>query len=99
LLAALVRSHRRKFSITRFNNLPAPWQHHAPLLTVLLRLAVLLHRNRHSVDLPDFKIALAKNKITLQTPPNWLAQSPLTQADLKQEADYLKASGYLLTVC
>jgi exopolyphosphatase/guanosine-5'-triphosphate,3'-diphosphate pyrophosphatase len=61
-----------------------------------LRLAVLLRRNRHEHDLPDFKISIAKFKICLQFPDNWLAQSPLTHADLIQEADYLKTAGFRL---
>lgn len=98
LLSAIVRSHRRKFSNSRFNELPAPWNNHAPLLTLILRLAVLLHRNRHEEQLPVFKIELAKNKLTLEIPKEWLKQSPLTLADLRLEADYLKAGGFALIV-
>ena len=75
---------------------PAPWNLHAPYLTIILRLAVLLRRNRHEDDLPDFKISLVKSKIQLQFPSGWLSQSPLTHADLIQEADYLKAAGFAL---
>jgi exopolyphosphatase/guanosine-5'-triphosphate,3'-diphosphate pyrophosphatase len=96
LLSAIIRTHRRKFSSARFNDLPAPWHSHAPLLTLLLRLSVLLRRNRHEEDLPDFKIELVKNKVTLEFPKAWLTQSPLTFADLQLEAEYLKAAGYSL---
>ncbi|GAB6139753.1 exopolyphosphatase [Methylosoma difficile] len=97
LLSAIIRSHRRKFASARFSELPAPWNSHAALLTLLLRLSVLLHRNRHEEDLPDVKITLAKNKLTLAFPKGWLAQSPLTLADLNLESEYLKAAGYSLT--
>jgi len=96
LLSAIVRSHRRKFSRSLFNELPAPWHVDAPKLTVILRLAVLLHRDRQEHDNPDFKISLIKSKICLKFPDYWLAQAPLTHADLIQEADYLKSAGFRL---
>jgi exopolyphosphatase/guanosine-5'-triphosphate,3'-diphosphate pyrophosphatase len=96
LLATIIRSHRRKFSRLRFTELPAPWDNYAPYMTLILRLAVLLRRNRHEHDLPDFKISIVKSKVCLQFPDNWLAQSPLTHADLIQEADYLKTAGFRL---
>ena len=96
LLASIIRSHRRKFSPTLFNDLPSPWNAFAPYLTLVLRLAVLLHRNRHEHELPDFKIAIIKSRIHLTFPSAWLSQSPLTHADLIQEADYLKSAGLKL---
>ena len=68
----------------------------APHLTLVLRLAVLLHRNRHEHELPDFTIAIIKSRIYLKFPKTWLTQSPLTHADLIQEADYLKSAGLKL---
>jgi len=96
LLASIIRSHRRKFSLALFNDLPSPWNTDAPYLTLVLRLAVLLHRNRHEHELPGFKIAIIKPRIYLTFPSAWLTQSPLTRADLIQEADYLKSSGLKL---
>jgi len=96
LLATIIRSHRRKFSLSLFNDLPSPWNAFAPYLTLVLRLAVLLHRNRHEHELPDFKIAIIRSRIHLTFPSAWLSQSPLTHADLIQEADYLKSAGLKL---
>ncbi|MDP3876933.1 MAG: exopolyphosphatase [Methylobacter sp.] len=96
LLSTIVKSHRRKFSVSRFTELPAPWDVDALKLTIILRLSVLLHRNRQEHELPDFKIALVKTKIRLQFPDHWLAQAALTRADLIQEADYLRAAGFKL---
>lgn len=96
LLSTIVKSHRRKFSRSRFNDLPSPWNIDAVKLTIILRLSVLLHRNRQQDELPDFKISLAKSKIRLQFPEHWLAQAPLTHADLIQEADYLRSAGFKL---
>ena len=96
VLASIIRAHRRKFSQTLFNSLPSPWNTDAPNLTLILRLAVLLHRNRNEHDTPDFKLTLIKSKICLQFPDAWLAQSPLSHADLIMEADYLKSAGFKL---
>ncbi len=96
LLSIIVRYHRRKFSRNHFDDLPAPWNTQAPLMTIILRLAVVLHRNRQEFDLPEFKIQMNKSRITLWFPKNWLLESPLTRADLGQEADYLKAAGFKL---
>lgn len=96
VLATIVRSHRRKFQRSLFSDLPSPWDSEAPLLAIVLRLAVLLRRNRHEQDLPKFKLTIDKNKIQLKFPNNWLTQSPLTQADLSLEADNLKSAGYKL---
>ncbi len=95
LLAAIVRNHRKKYSLSRFENLHAPWDRCAPVLAIILRLAVLLHRNRLS-QRPEFRISFRKDTIRLQFPANWLEQAPLTQADLALEARYLKAAKFRL---
>jgi len=99
VLATLVRFHRRKLIPALFAELPTPWHKQAWYLTLILRLAILLHRNRAELTLPDFKITLSKSKISLKFPSDWLNQAPLTYADLIQEADYLKAAGYKLEFC
>jgi len=75
------------------------WSKEAVSLTLILRLAILLHRNRDEQGLPSFKIAMSKVKISLKFAADWLEQSPLTHADLMQEAEYLKAAGYKLEFC
>ncbi|CAG1020687.1 partial exopolyphosphatase / guanosine-5'-triphosphate,3'-diphosphate pyrophosphatase, partial [Patescibacteria group bacterium] len=99
LLATIVRVHRRKIAANTFSELPTPWHKQAIYLTLVLRLAILLHRSRDENALPDFKITMSKSKINLKFPEYWLEQAPLTQADLLQEADYLKATGYKLEFC
>lgn len=96
ILSCLVRNHRKKFSLVRFADLPAPWRQHAPIMTILFRLASLLHRNRHSVR-PDFQINIDNRDISLSFPEQWLEQAPLTQADLKLEMHYLKAARFTLS--
>ena len=97
LLATMVRIHRKKFSVSRFKSLPEPWNRYTPVLSIILRLAVVLHRNRHMLDLPDFEISIHKKQINLKFPENWLNQSPLTHADLQTEEDYLNAGGFKLS--
>lgn len=97
VLAAIIRSHRRKLSRTRFQNLPEPWRKQAPILCIILRLAVLLRRNRHDEPVPTLVFSFNKNQIALTFPTHWLNDRPLTQADLNQEAGYLKEAGFSLT--
>ncbi|CAG7857422.1 exopolyphosphatase / guanosine-5'-triphosphate,3'-diphosphate pyrophosphatase [biofilm metagenome] len=96
LLATIIRYHKKKLSLSTFEELPAPWDKMAPLMTIILRLAVVLRRNRLDHDLPEFRIAIVKSRIELRFPYNWLMNSPLTHADLIQEADYLKSAGFRL---
>jgi exopolyphosphatase/guanosine-5'-triphosphate,3'-diphosphate pyrophosphatase len=99
LLATLILHHRKKFSMSVFKQLPAPWHGYAPILVIILRLAVLLHRNRHTLDMPAFEFSLNKAKIRLAFPEGWLQNAPLTQADLASEADYLEFAGFKLDYC
>jgi exopolyphosphatase / guanosine-5'-triphosphate,3'-diphosphate pyrophosphatase len=96
LLATLIASHRKKISLSFLKRLPSPWDSYAPILVIVLRLAVVLHRNRHTLEIPDFKISVNKTKVQLTFAPNWLSQVSLTQADLALEADYLEQAGFKL---
>jgi exopolyphosphatase / guanosine-5'-triphosphate,3'-diphosphate pyrophosphatase len=96
VLATMVLNHRRKYTKGDFEDLPAPWHKLAPRLTLLLRLAVLLRRNRQEGVLPNFKVDLGKSKVELHFPLGWLLQAPLTHADLILESGYLKAAGLKL---
>lgn len=95
LLSKLVRSHRKKLSLSRFADLPSPWRQHAPIMAVVFRLAALLHRNRNSKR-PDFNITIDRHEIKIDFPGHWLEQAPLTHADLKQEMYYLKEARFNL---
>ncbi len=99
LLATLIASHRKKFSLSYLKRLPSPWDYYAPILVIILRLAVVFHRNRHTLEMPEFKISINKTKVSLTFPKDWLSQVPLTQADLVLEADYLEYAGFKLDYC
>ncbi|KAF3976923.1 MAG: Ppx/GppA family phosphatase [Methylococcales symbiont of Iophon sp. n. MRB-2018] len=96
LLATLVLSHRKRFSSSMFKKLPEPWNVYTPYLAIILRLAILLHRNRHTLEAPKFKISIQATLTTLTFNNDWLNNAPLTETDLKSEARYLKDAGYTL---
>jgi exopolyphosphatase/guanosine-5'-triphosphate,3'-diphosphate pyrophosphatase len=96
LLAHVVGAHRRKLHLDVLEDLNPPWHLKAEFLIVLLRMAVLLHRGRSSVPLPEIKLAAKARSIQMNFPGRWLDEHPLTYADLEQEAEYLKAAGFRL---
>jgi exopolyphosphatase/guanosine-5'-triphosphate,3'-diphosphate pyrophosphatase len=96
LLAALVGGHRRQLSFDALEDLLPPWDRHAEFLIVLLRLAVLLHRGRSPQDLPEVRLSAKGRTLTLELPPRWMKEHPLTLEDLEQERAYLKDAGFRL---
>ncbi len=96
LLAALVRVHRRKFTLEGFDELPVARREAVKRLAVLLRIAVLLHRGRHSWQLPACLTEVEDHEIRLEFPHGWLTDHPLTEADLTTERAYLDAAGFTL---
>lgn len=87
LLAALVRLHRGKFATA--DEPPKGWGEPLRRLAMLLRLAVLLHRSRSPGLEPPVALKVRGRQLDLSFPLQWLAQHPLTQADLELEAQYL----------
>jgi exopolyphosphatase/guanosine-5'-triphosphate,3'-diphosphate pyrophosphatase len=98
LLARLVGAHRRKFTLDRIEELVPPWDRSAVHLIVLLRLAVLLHRGRSTTALPMLELTATPKSLEVRFPARWLNEHPLTLADLQQEVDYLRTSGFRLRV-
>ncbi|PCI07157.1 exopolyphosphatase, partial [bacterium] len=82
LLALLVRGHRRKLPGELVGALRSSWQPGASWLLVIIRLAVLLHRGRQQQALPKIELTSEKQTLTLTLPKHWLADHPLTAADL-----------------
>ncbi|CAK0772477.1 Exopolyphosphatase [Gammaproteobacteria bacterium] len=100
-LGALVRGHRRRFPIDLLKQLPEGQFENAWKLCVLLRLAVLLHRDRSSsASLPLLSLQCKPNKQTLYLafPEGWLDCHPLTRADLEEETAHLKVVGLKLRI-
>ncbi len=98
LLAVLVRGHRRKIPRDELASLPEALRESARRLTVLLRLAVLLRRDRTDVPLPEIKAKGEGNQLKLKFPVGWLEAHPLTCADLAEEQKYLEAAGVVLVL-
>ena len=96
LLATLVRGHRRKFPVSLFEELPGSQIRMMERLTILLRLAVVLHRCRRPPPFPEPWLAVNKRSLKLTFPERWLDEHPLTRADLEQEGSYLETAGYKL---
>jgi exopolyphosphatase / guanosine-5'-triphosphate,3'-diphosphate pyrophosphatase len=98
LLAALVGAHRRKLNLESVESLVPPWHLKAEYLIVLLRLAVLLHRDRGPRALPEIDVRAKGRSIDVEFPKGWLDAHPLSAADLEQEVEYLRGAGFKLRV-
>jgi exopolyphosphatase/guanosine-5'-triphosphate,3'-diphosphate pyrophosphatase len=98
LLSIMVGSHRRRPAIEEAGELAPPWDRRAPAMTLLLRLAVLLHRGRSPAPLAPIRLTARKDSLELRFPGRWLSDHPLTMADLQAEIDHLRAVGFRLRV-
>jgi exopolyphosphatase/guanosine-5'-triphosphate,3'-diphosphate pyrophosphatase len=98
LLSKLVAFHRRKLQYLDLEDVPAGWRQPLFQLLVLLRLAVLLNRGRSSTELPEIALIARERLLDILFPSGWLAENPLTQADLEQEQAWLRARGFTLRV-
>jgi len=98
LLARLVGAHRKKLSLDGFAELWPPWDRCAPYLALILRLAVLLHRDRSAVPIPDLKVVGRPRTIELRLRRRAFRERPLTAADLEDETRHLRAQGLRLRV-
>ena len=68
------------------------------LLILIMRLAVLFHRNRQADHRPDLALTIHKSGYELSIEPGWLNENPLTAAELENEVGYWKEIGYQLKV-
>lgn len=96
MLAAMMLNHRGKFIVEAFDNLLEPHNKKLIFLTVLLRLAVRIHRGR-DLESPEILLFIEEsNEIDLRFEDGWLKQHPLSQMDLEIEAKRLEAAGFKL---
>jgi len=96
VLAAMVRLHRRKIVAEEMQSVAEDERPRILRLCVLLRLAVVLCRGRSDAKLPRVRIAARGQEVELTFPEKWLADNPLTLADLEGERDMLSAAGFTL---
>lgn len=96
MLAVTVGGHRRKLTSAWADEIPAGRRKEALMLTIVLRLAVLLHRSRSSDRLPTFRLERSGSDYTLRVPADWFEAHPLTRVDLERENRYLGGAGLKL---
>lgn len=96
LLAYLIENQRHRFGTRLLKSLPRDWRQSALRLSMLLRLAVLLNRNRSLIDMPSVDLEVSETAMILGFDADWLNSNPLTIADLEREQGYLRGSRYKL---
>ncbi len=97
-LALLIGSQRLSIAIKRFDVLPDVWRDAGVRLAILLRLAVLLNRSRNDVELPSVSVSAQGRRLVLGFEAAWLADNPLTIADLEREKAFLDEIDYELLI-
>ena len=93
-LAAMVRCHRRKLAEDVFSQLGDRHSKRILRLTLLLRLAALLQRDRIAHGELPISLRVSKYRLNVTLPKAWMQKHPLTRAQLESEAAYLAKIGY-----
>jgi exopolyphosphatase/guanosine-5'-triphosphate,3'-diphosphate pyrophosphatase len=88
-LSVIVKNHRRKLSYDTFDGLPEIEKRTVKRLSILLRLAVLLHRLRLDQEVLP-KLSTTLTGLTLYCDKTRLEQRNLLLADLKREKLWLE---------
>jgi len=96
LLAALIGGQRHAIDQTRLGTLPQSWRQSGLRLLVILRMAVLLNRSRSATELPTPLLSVGDDGLSIEFDKVWLAENPLTVADIEREQGYLAQVGYKL---
>lgn len=94
ILACLVGNHRRKIRTIFFEDIHSEMHQSIRYLLVLLRLAVLLNRDRIDLEPPILNLDAKEESLKIEFSDQWLEKYPLTQIDLEQESDYLKTINF-----
>jgi exopolyphosphatase/guanosine-5'-triphosphate,3'-diphosphate pyrophosphatase len=98
LLALLIRSHRGKLRRSHFKRMPGRTRRMAIRLTVLLRIAVRLHRHRSAEPRPAITFRPYAHRLVMEFPQGWLDAHAMTRLDLEKEAVRLAPLGFQLEV-
>jgi len=97
LLSFLITTQRSSIDLERLSELPFAWRHKSLRLAIVLRLAVLLNRSRKASDLSGIEANASDTNLNLRFAEGWLADNPLTIADLQSEQPLLAAAGIELS--
>ena len=92
-VGTLVRHHRRKLPSGAMR-----YDLRLLKLALLLRLAVLLHRNRSDYQSPPVALTAGSNGLVASFSRNWLRSHPLTKLDLDNEVATLNGGSLTLSV-
>ena len=98
LLALLIGGQRHAIDLARLKVLPQSWRKTGLRLLIILRLAVLLNRSRSAAELPKVSFSVTEDSFSIGFDPVWLADNPLSIADLEREQEFVENIGYRLTV-
>ncbi|MDR2195889.1 MAG: Ppx/GppA family phosphatase, partial [Gallionellaceae bacterium] len=93
-LSLLTLAHRGK--LEKISDLDGIQENAVPIMA--LRLAALFYRNRSDITLPAMRGSFSGTKFHLTLTPGWLAQNPLTDTALQEEARQWKALGMSVEV-
>jgi exopolyphosphatase/guanosine-5'-triphosphate,3'-diphosphate pyrophosphatase len=97
-LAALVRTHRRKVPKSAFEALPDRLLPAVHRNSLLLRMAVLLHRAHESQEIPRLRATASERRLDLVLSKRWLDPRPLLRADLAGEPGDITPLGITLVL-
>lgn len=93
MLAFLIANQRKRPSAEAPPVLGSDGERALRRLAILLRLAVLLHRNRGDRDVIPPSLMFHQDGVRLSFDSAWLLKNPLTRADLEREKIYLAQWG------
>lgn len=95
-LSFLMRQQRHGFSVKSLEEFAKRDREGITRSTLLLRLAVLLHRTRGPEELPLRFEAPKENRMHVVAPQGWWEAHPLTQVDVEEESEHWLDHGYRL---
>jgi len=95
-IAALVRNHRRKIDTAITQSMRKSEQSRYYKLLLLLRLATLFHRTRHTDQAPEIDAEFSDSIVNLRIATDWLQTHPLTHAEIEDEIEKLNGIGFQL---
>lgn len=95
-LTFLIQHHRKKPDTDALANISDEDRELLPVLLVIFRLAVVLHRARTGSKSEGISLRIDQAELSLQASADWWEEHSLSQADLEQEAQHLYKLGYQL---
>lgn len=98
LLVALIGSHKDHIDQVELSKQSSTSVLLACRLVRILRLAVILSMRRADEVLPEVKVEVSAEALSLTLPDGWTEENPLTQAELSQESELQAEHGWLLEV-